>query len=77
MQRSGNENVPGCEVSSRDEGQDFCYNPSGGNTDDGGEDDVKLPPAGTLGRVGNNGDPSSAFPLQECHGDCDSDGKHR
>lgn len=28
---------------------------------------------GTLSRVGNNGIPLSAFPLQKCQGDCDSD----
>ena len=29
--------------------------------------------ASTLQRLGNDGSPASAFPLQKCHGDCDTD----
>lgn len=32
-----------------------------------------IPPAGELVLVGNDDEPSSAYPLQECQGDCDSD----
>ena len=35
--------------------------------------DVPLPPSGTLGRVANDGSPSSLYPLDRCLGDCDSD----
>lgn len=28
---------------------------------------------GVLNKVGNNGNPSSMFPLARCHGDCDDD----
>ena len=73
MQRSGNEKVPGCKAKSEHEGHDFCYNPDRSNTDN--EDNEDIPKAGNLGRVGNNGKPSSVFPLERCLGDCDSDGK--
>ena len=72
MQRSGNEKVPGCDTGPSNKGQDYCYKPDRPDNGDG-EDDI--PSAGNLGRVGNNGQPSSVFPLEKCHGDCDSDGK--
>ncbi len=69
-QRRGDESVPGCDVPSRYSGVDFCYNP---NDDDDDDDDDDIPPPGTLGRIGNDGSPSSRFPLDKCHGDCDRD----
>jgi len=63
MQRRGSEPVPGCTgLTSNYDGRDFCYDPA----------DVTLPPTGTLGRVGNNGDPEYLYPLKACQGDCDS-----
>jgi hypothetical protein len=57
-----------------------CFDRSGiesvpGCSGDGvsGKDYCYLPPAGELVLVGNNNDPATAFPLQECQADCDSD----
>jgi beta-lactamase superfamily II metal-dependent hydrolase len=44
-------------------GHDVCYNPG---DDDSGNDN-------TLSIIGDNGSPSSAFPLGLCEGDCDRD----
>lgn len=54
---------PGCEGVPVD-GTDFCFDPA---------DDPQIPPVGTLYRIGQDGDPSWAFPLRRCMGDCDGD----
>jgi len=54
---------PGCEGEAVD-GTDFCFDPA---------DDPLIPPMGTLYRIGQDGDPSWAFPLRKCWGDCDGD----
>jgi hypothetical protein len=57
FQRRGTEAVPGCSGTGVS-GKDYCYQP---------EED------GDLTIEGNNGTPSSAFPLGLCEGDCDND----
>lgn len=64
FQRSGTEAVPGCGGDTRaHSGKDFCTtrSSSGGG---GGS---------SLVTKGDNGSPSSAFPLGKCQGDCDRD----
>ena len=61
FQRDGNEPVPGCSMGSSSYiGIDFCTDSGDGTST-------------SLSIKGDNGSPSSAFPLGECQGDCDSD----
>ncbi|EEC48151.1 frustulin 5, partial [Phaeodactylum tricornutum CCAP 1055/1] len=68
--RDGGEAVPGCsggeDVASR---ADFCYDPMPTSSP------VAMPSAGgpSVVVVGDNGTPSSAYPLKVCQGDCDKD----
>ncbi|GKY96987.1 hypothetical protein MPSEU_000657600 [Mayamaea pseudoterrestris] len=78
FQRSGTQAVPGCSGASKYSGTDFCYDPkssssnggTSGGTSGGGTSSGNLPQVSTKG---NNKNPSSAFPLGKCQGDCDSD----
>lgn len=56
FQRSGNEEVPGCEGIG-DSGIDYCF---------------ERPSENYLYTAGDNGNPSVKFPLGKCQGDCDS-----
>lgn len=58
-QRDGNESVPGCDISSRDSGEDFCYDP-------GGDPDCDLD-------LGHTDYCRECGPCDEGEGDCDSD----
>ncbi|EEC45889.1 predicted protein, partial [Phaeodactylum tricornutum CCAP 1055/1] len=79
FQRNGGQDVPGCAGGAKDRSKsDYCYNPNAS---------VRPPPAPVATRpipapvpspasvavVGNNGSPSSRFPLGLCQGDCDRD----
>jgi len=72
FQRNDETPVPGCAGAGK-RGEDYCYFPdlsaSTRMLQAPDADDRK-----ELMRVGNNGSPSSAFPLAECEGDCDRDG---
>ena len=69
FQRDGNEAVPGC-TGLGEAGKDYCYyaspvpNPTPSPVEQ---------PSNELVIMGDNGSPSSAFPLGECQGDCDYD----
>ena len=54
---------PGCDGEVTD-GTDFCFDPA---------DDPSIPALGTLYRLYQDGEPSWAFPLRKCQGDCDGD----
>ena len=58
FQRDGTTPVPGCAGEGR-RNRDYCYDPNAANNE--------------LPVVGDNGEPSNAFPLQECQADCDGD----
>ena len=63
-QRSSGDTVPpGCSGTTT-ESTDYCYDPNDG---------APPPSTTTLGIVGDNGSPSSVFPLRRCQGDCDDD----
>ena len=63
-QRSSGDTVPpGCSGTTT-ESTDYCYDPNDG---------APPPSTTTLGIVGDNGSPSSVFPLGRCQGDCDDD----
>ena len=65
FQRDGGEAIPGCPGGLHDKSRtDYCYDPGF----DGHEMNVL---------VGNNGSPSSAFPLGKCQADCDNDAECR
>jgi hypothetical protein len=69
VQRSAGSALPsGCTGLSTSYTTDFCAKPSGssGGSSSSGSSSVQ--------RVGNDGSPSSAFPLGKCQGDCDNDG---
>jgi len=80
---SGDPGPPGC--TGNPEGDtDYCYDPADVNDvnepvdvkDESGGGGSTSPPTldNSLDRVGNDGDPSSYFPLPKCKGDCDGDG---
>jgi hypothetical protein len=87
--RDGGEAVPGCGGGELDSSRtDFCYDPTGGPTPvtptaspatqltdtPVAQPTVAQPTAGPpVTFVGNNGGPSSVFPLMACQGDCDVD----
>lgn len=58
FKRTGTEVVPGCSGTGQS-GADYCYDAGATIT--------------TLREVGNNGIPSSRFPMAACQGDCDTD----
>lgn len=58
FERTATQAVPGCTGTGQS-GTDYCYDAGATIT--------------TLRVVGNNGSPSSRFPMGACQGDCDSD----
>jgi hypothetical protein len=89
FQRDGGEAVPGCGGGELDSSRtDYCFDPAGGPTPvtptaspaaqptdtPVAQPTVTQPTAGPpVTIVGNNGSPTSAFPLMACQGDCDVD----
>ncbi|CAB9518566.1 expressed unknown protein [Seminavis robusta] len=73
FQRSGNEPVPGC-VGIAESESDYCIQPqpTPQPTPIPTFSPINLP-ANQLLEVGNDGEPTGVFPLQECRGDCDDD----
>jgi hypothetical protein len=73
FQRDRREAVPGC-IGKGQRGKDYCYDPA---TVAPTSAPVAPTPApisdNTLVIAGDNGTPSSAFPLGKCEGDCDGD----
>ena len=64
FQRDAGDPVPGCYVGNGDSlnnHYDYCVRPQ------------TYVSSNQLAFKGNNGSPSSAFPLEQCQGDCDSD----
>jgi hypothetical protein len=73
-QRSSGSALPdGCSGLSTSYGTDFCAKPPGGGSTGGGGSSSSGGSSSVV-RVGNDGSPSSAFPLKKCQGDCDNDG---
>jgi hypothetical protein len=84
FQRDGGEAVPGCGGGELDSSRtDYCYDPAGGPTPATPTVSPATQPTDTpvtqptdgppVAIVGNNGSPSSVFPLLACQGDCDVD----
>lgn len=71
-QRNAGSSVPGCSsgTSIKNSPTDFCAKPSSSGGGSGGGSSSG---SSTVTYRGNNGSPSSAFPLKKCEGDCDSD----
>lgn len=69
QRRSSDPGPPNCSGNT-DGSTDYCYDRNDDGDDD---DDTTVPPPGTLGRVANDGEPSSLYPLARCLGDCDRD----
>ena len=69
FERDGTESVPGC-TGLGEAAKDYCYyaspvpNPAPSPVEQSSNELVMM---------GDNGSPSSAFPLGECEGDCDYD----
>ena len=61
FQRNAMQAVPGCSGAGTN-GWDYCLDPT-------------IRPDHYVAEVGNNNIPSTAFPLEECAGDCDNDGE--
>ena len=79
MQRSADEVVPGCDGAG-ETGTDYCIadtstNPPGPPGPPATPSPTKAPttPSDVLVIAGDNGSPSTAFPLGKCEGDCDTD----